>query len=343
MSIILKKSKVYLKILLVFFISLFLFGTYGSRNIEYISSSSQESDAIAIKILENERNHKPLVWYQRQGYTGSPQEIKVGGYPAIQHGRSIYVNVGEREAGGGFNSHIYLISHNQDVDPTTLEIYRRLVSNWTFNTDIDSNSGDRCEISAFVCLEDEHCPQGFTCRGNNKCLPEDDDEIPPCRTDEHCPQGLFCNSDKAKLIRDTIRVGDIREIEMYLRRYESQVGQYPGLGAGTYLPGMTMSVWPSWQDEFAQELGWTPPLDPINVLGECAGDNYDPRTCWDDVQKRFGGHGGGLNMPNESSAYGYQAINDGEGYTLCTPLEYTNTGGGSICSGAAHGVFVTSD
>ncbi|MFH0779475.1 MAG: LamG-like jellyroll fold domain-containing protein [Parcubacteria group bacterium] len=73
------------------------------------------------------------------------------------------------------------------------------------------------------------------------------------------------SGDKAAVIRDTKRVNDLVMMRAYLNQYKSaHAGAVPQLGAGTYVRGQTISVWPSWQKELGGALGRTLPLDPQN-------------------------------------------------------------------------------
>ncbi|TAN57910.1 DUF4215 domain-containing protein [Patescibacteria group bacterium] len=75
------------------------------------------------------------------------------------------------------------------------------------------------------------------------------------------------DQDIAKLQRDLKRVADMKTIATALDNYKTKNGSYPKLDAGTYLPGMSTSVWPSWQASFGNALQTSIPKDPINSLG----------------------------------------------------------------------------
>jgi hypothetical protein len=68
---------------------------------------------------------------------------------------------------------------------------------------------------------------------------------------------------KQKLRRDFRRVLDMQKMA-------NAVFLGPALSEGTYVPGMSLSVWPSWQKTLGAGLNIGLPLDPINKLGACS-------------------------------------------------------------------------
>jgi hypothetical protein len=141
-----------------------------------------------------------------------------------------------------------------------------------------------------------------------------------CSLDSDCPLGFYCDSQKAKIIRDTKRLADLTEIQAALDSYQERYQRFPVLAAGTYLPNKTISVWPSWQKTLAQELGvGFLPVDPINQLGDCGAERFDPKTCWDFNRQEFAGEVPN-NMPAGSRFYAYQSIEKLQ-YVLCAQLE----------------------
>lgn len=168
----------------------------------------------------------------------------------------------------------------------------------------------------------------------------------------------FCDADKQKLIRDTKRLADITEMVTTFEKYgntngrcavtksqkcvvsqNSKVGapqnpacpgtetcipSYPTIQAGTFVPSMSNSIWPSWNSTLGNAVGGALPTDPLNQFwGQCkssAGNplmevGYDSATCWNGKQGKF-------LCPDGSHVYGYQNLG-GESYTLSTQLEYS--------------------
>jgi len=92
-------------------------------------------------------------------------------------------------------------------------------------------------------------------------------------------------AEKDKIRRDTKRLADLADLNLYLTNYYNKNKSYPSMEAGSYLSGKTVSVWPSWQATLGARLGATLPADPINKLGACPG--YDALTCWNQTDKTF--------------------------------------------------------
>ena len=213
---------------------------------------------------------------------------------------------------------IYLISYNQEAERITMDIFSKIISHWRFNTNI-INPG--------------------------KCVRESMDI---CMLDSDCSRDEYCVSKKAKLIRDTRRLEDFSEIKILLEDYKNIHGYYPRLQAGTYLPSNTISVWPSWNDMFSEELGATLPEDPVNIIGACGDDRFDEITCWDEQDKEFVG-GADMILPNNSLVYTYKSNSLGSEYNCCGVMEsgYDLCAGGicvgtGICFVGSTGVGMTS-
>lgn len=95
-------------------------------------------DAIGVRVMKNPNHLSPLNWYWSQFPSGgSPARTTVGGYEAVQDGRTIYV-AATNLAGGTLYTNIYLISYNEKADASTVAVYNELVKNWIFN----ANEGD---------------------------------------------------------------------------------------------------------------------------------------------------------------------------------------------------------
>lgn len=247
------------------------------------------SDGIAVRIMPNTANLSALAWYranvpaERQG---SPAQLSVDGYPAVRDGRSVYVSAGN-VSNQTLYTNIYILSHTQDANADTLDIFGQLLDNWTFNTNLIADPG------AGTCFE----------RATNK------DTGTACYNDLQCGRGQneYCSSVKAKVTRDVIRLGHQAEMQAALQRYkDAHGGQAPALAAGTYLAGKTISVWPSWQETLGKELEVTLPTDPLNRLWNCASPNNDG-TCWNEKDKVFTGGDIPVNPPTSGYVYSYSS------------------------------------
>jgi len=302
------KTNIKILLLLLLFFALFFFQPDNTESPNVLAESS--FDAIAVRVVPNSNHYSPLLWYEKQGFSGSPQSLTVDGYEAAREGRTVYVNVANISDSNEFYTNIYLISYNQNAEQETLEIFSRLISSWKFNYNIfDAYGAGECSLT-----------------NTKKCIYNSD-----------CPLGEYCQSQKAKIIRDTKRLADLAKVKINLEIASSTNGYYPKLEAGTYLPGRTISVWPSWQEELAEELDIIMPVDPINKMGECCPAtasycnqtyNYNITTCWDEDNKSFAGTIDISNplLPSNSLVYTYSTDSEGLTYRFCAVLEtgYTN-------------------
>jgi len=310
------KLAIFLGIFLLFSL-LFVF-----KEIE--AQSSEGTDAIAVRIIPNPNHYSVYRWYSSQGFKGSPQALSVDGYEAVRDGRTVYVNAANVK-NKSIYTNIYLISYNQDPSPKTVDILGQIVKYWKFNNDLveQSNPGPQCAISALPCLSDTDCAKEQFCATTtvavNSCQLKKEIN---CMTDDDCPQNLFCNSIKSKIIRDLKRIGQTEELKEALSAYKSEKGSYPKLAAGSYLGGHTISVWPSWTQEFLPALTMAQNIiDPINRLGACNG--FDLITCWNKDTKRFvyDPQPSYLMLPTGSYGFVYKTDANGSNYNLCAVME----------------------
>jgi hypothetical protein len=286
--------------------------------------------------MPNPENYDPLRWYEEQGFEGDPERITVDGYNAVMDDRTAYINAANID-GGDFYTNIYIISFTQHPDPNTIEIFQRMLDNWTFNTNLVDDESDlgTCSISRINCVSDDDCSSGYECSDNWKCVPE---EQINCYSDSECPTNIFCNSDKAKITRDTERLAQKREIKTVVEEYQEEYGAPPELGAGTYIPGKTTSVWPSWENTLQKGMSEiipeysvfnSLPKDPINRLSRCSDadtPNFNQTTCWDEHDKIFSGDlsADPIELPDDygdSYAYVYK-YNSEEDFSVCVNLEW---------------------
>ncbi|PLX20668.1 hypothetical protein C0584_05510 [Candidatus Parcubacteria bacterium] len=204
-------------------------------------------------------------------------------------------------------TNIYIISYNIEAGQETEDIFAKILDNWKFNINLNTNLIGTCAQNTDI-----------------SCVLNDD-----------CENGDYCLGAKSNTIRDTIRLENIAEIDIALNDYKERTGHYPILSAGSYLPNKSISTWPSWQGTLSQELGVQLPVDPINDLGVCSG--YDDVTCWDDVSKEFADSDptdSALNLPSDSKAFIYQVSPDGASYSFCGEMESGFVSGASgACSG----------
>ncbi|MDD3778022.1 MAG: hypothetical protein PHH52_01440 [Patescibacteria group bacterium] len=284
------------------------------------SDAQNQNDAIGIRIVPNPNHYSIYRWYQNQGFTGSPQALTVDGYEALRDGRTVYVNAAHIvPESKQIYTNIYLISYNQDSEDNTVDILGQIISHWKFNDNLPDTEAT-CSISALKCSSDSECFSGQTCSLDSGTCQLEEGKV--CQVDADCPVNFFCDSPKAKIVRDLNRVGKMEELREALSKYRDNNNHYPLISSGSYLPGVSTSLWPSWQETFLSNLSSSSVfLDPINRFGVCSG--YDNRTCWDkDAQKFiYSKEGLTLKLPNDSYAFVYTTNESGSDYNLCAVME----------------------
>lgn len=120
---------------------------------------------------------------------------------------------------------------------------------------------------------------------------------------------IYCLKAQGEAVKDGLRRDTIRKSDVYkLNRIFASATDL-NLSAGTYVPGMSISTWPSWQATLGQQLGTALPTDPLNIMsdrliactandqcatGQCSGGycsacnpGYDARTCWNERELKY--------------------------------------------------------
>ena len=141
-------------------------------------------------------------------------------------------------------------------------------------------------------------------------------------------RNIFDSDQKNKIVQDTRRLSDIAEISILLEKYHGVRGYYPILSAGTYMPNVSISTWPSWQETLAKELGVESlPVDPVNEL-VCNQDvpaDIELSTCWSQSEKKFydsGPDSVSIELATGSAAYVYSTNPDGSDFSLIKQLQF---------------------
>lgn len=280
----------------------------------------ESADAIGIKVLPNPNHNSPYAWYLRNAPNqGTPSSLTVDGYEAVRDGRTVYVsaaNIVPADAvdNGKLYTNIYAISYNQEPDPGTTDVFGQLLNFWKFNTTLVEESGNG------LCLPEAsaRCDETKPCAGGSVC--EEGQCRRYCLLSSDCAANQYCDSAKAKLIRDVKRMADLYEVKLAIEQYNTNKKTYPILGSATYLPGRSVSVWPSWRETLSKELDIKLPIDPVNRLGACP--DFDPITCWNEQNKRFATDFSADNvLPSGSLAYAYQWLKGEKAFQLCTVYE----------------------
>lgn len=278
-----------------------------------VTAKATSVDVIGVRVMKNTEHLSINDWYAKYapnpGIAGQAQVID--GYPALKVGNTVYIsalNVAD-ENGGPVYSNIYVISYNIGARVSTADIVTQMLANLHLSDNI-ANVG--------VCTSDPSvsCSSKFDCPGISNCDASGD-----------------------KLRRDNQRLGDLLNIQnkliVYSNNYkfcnhngnisctqDSQcpsggecVPYYPLLNAGTYVAGMSVSPWPSWQQEFSSVLGGVLPVDPLNRFNICSeASGFDPETCWNETSHEF-------SCPANSSIYLYKN-EGGDSYALDANFEF---------------------
>lgn len=293
-------------------------------------------DAVGIRVYANNNHYAPDKWYSdrfRLQFAG--EKMIVDGYEAVNEGRTVYVgggDLGDTSSDGptaaspqSIFSNIYLMSFSQGASQALQNVFKQMVNNWFFNSGNMASGGLEYAVALGLC-------EGESIDDDNYCL-----------TDIDClKRGKSnCAAYKAKLIRDTKRLADLQNIASQLLRFYSASrcsndfarscrtnsdcygggtcgNYYPALKAGTYIPGKTFSVWPSWQDELGKSLSMTLPTDPINKFVGCSSP-YDSTTCWNQETKKMF-----CSPAATSAAYSYYSWDGGKHYQLMAKGEFSN-------------------
>ncbi len=271
------------------------------------ASTGDAGDVIGVRIVSNADYLSPMAWYEAQGFTGSPSETTVDGFQAVTDDRSTYVAMANSTASGLY-SNILVISYNEGASDVTKAVYDQMLENLSFLTNVTDTPV--CSTTAST----------------------------SCSADADCPSGETCLDDKAKIMRDTARLGDIKDVSIAVDAYSadnktcsSTTSQscdadsdcpgdetcevtVPALSSGTSVRSLASSAWSSWQETLGGAVDATSlPTDPLNAYAACSG--YDSATCVNQTS-------GSYSCPAGSFVYHYRSVGSRD-YEVTTELEYT--------------------
>jgi hypothetical protein len=121
---------------------------------------------------------------------------------------------------------------------------------------------------------------------------------------------------REKLRRDNERLTTLGTTVASLQRYRAENGSYPNLTAGSYLPGRTVSTWPSWAGALSSALGGPVGVDPVNnfspgwpYTGPSAcntAQGFASTTCYAAPGTAGGGSTGAYQCPVGSHVFEYE-------------------------------------
>ncbi|MDP3970150.1 MAG: hypothetical protein Q8P90_00450 [bacterium] len=270
------------------------------------------NNTIAIRVYENDLDNDfttmkdmvgPDLWFQ---LIGSSTGSGGGSETKVDDYRAIRVG-----------NTMYIAATNLDEDAGTLKPYIIVM---TFSSEAETDT----EAIVNLFLDHFEFNYGNTGLSNN------------------------CQEEKLKIVRDTERVSDLGTVAYLLSSYYHNDADgdgslnFPTINSGTYIAGLTTSIWSSWTSVLGNALGQTLPTDPINEYADAevncpynapdlnAGDDpsspewtyYDENgTCWDPILKDYYGPPGSYLY-----TYLYNESTDPDEFELYSNLEYDGTG-----------------
>ena len=214
-------------------------------------------DVIGIRVMSNPLHLSPMDWYLTKGYTGSPAPIKIDGYEGIIDGRTMYVAAANLD-GANLYTNIFIISSNEGARADLVQIFNQLKNTLKYNTNLENTAGNinMCVTGAISTT--------LAISGNQPI---------PCLSDDTCADkvaGAVCASQKSKIARDVKRLADFRSLSYAIGNVYQERHAVPKLSAGSYLPSVSTSIWPSWDKIFSESVGIAPPVDPLNRVISCS-------------------------------------------------------------------------
>lgn len=294
--------------------------------------SCNPGDAFGYRVMPNLGHLDIAKWYALQGFSGTPAPTTIDGYAALADDRSTYVSAVNQSSVPKLYTNIYLLSSNEGASANTRRIAQSLLLNWSFNANLSSSGLCHSNVcsndGAKACLSAADCGKGGSCGSVS------------CRSDFDCggAAGGVCDAFKEKMQRDVARFSDFRELERGLESYRASrlhcslsttraclvdencpgeehcVGDYPVLASGSFIRGLSVSLWESWQNTLGGDLKMTPvPNDPLNRLICDKAAGYDENTCYRSSDQTFACAPG-------SRAYQYRR--EGKAYRLASDFEY---------------------
>lgn len=298
-----------------------------------------KKDAIGIRIASNPMHLSPEEWYKSKGFVGKPQPLTIDGYQAIRDGRTVYISAVSTDGPGSrIFSNIYIVSYNDGAEPVTRQIYDALISALSFNRNVQSDVAAVCQtLSGSVISGTNNGP--VACSSDIDCSAYGED--------------LRCANFKAKVQRDLVRLSDFEKMTRLFDAKKSKEGIYPTLQEGSYISGLSTSLWPSWKDSLGKSVG-SLPTDPLNrfvTCGRCSDsktactvdsdcpanggkcvtqDGFDPQTCWNTQSLQFACAIQNTNTSIPTSRiYMYRSQDQGKRYQLSSEFEIRPVGSAS--------------
>ena len=240
----------------------------------------ENRDSLGIRVYPNPDHLSALEWYNEQVRLGrfsrgAPAPTTVGGYDAVQDGRTYYINAISSDhtrsappaSTNRLFTNIYVFSFSDKPSVGTTNIVQQLIKNFTFNVNLENP---------------RVCGRGSTSVAAQTAAAADLSTV-TCRLDTDChftgdptgaaPTHPICVAPVDKLKRDLRRLKDLKTMTMSLVNYHERKNSFPNLtenpALGTFLPSYTNSKWRSWQGVLGNALGTALPNDPLNTFYGC--------------------------------------------------------------------------
>ncbi|MEK7644531.1 MAG: DUF4215 domain-containing protein, partial [Patescibacteria group bacterium] len=276
-------------------------------------------DAIGLQIFYNADNKSIDDWYTGHGFDlAGMQKTTIAGYEALSDGHNFYVNglnfVAAPAGKGAIYKNIYLFSVNPSAQDETIAVVEQIMKSLKFNINLTDHN--QCLIEDTLTTINTVRQNSDNITVNNKCTNDFD-----CRNELGAPlvgTNGVCSNVKTKFFRDLLaRLPAIETAQTKISAYLDNNKNLPSfkgdLKGGSYIPGYTVSKWPSW-GVLGGLVGGLP-MDPINRWTKCDAD--DQQTCWKAADSIF-------SCPAFKSVYEYEFVPANKNYILHAPLEFFN-------------------
>ena len=283
----------------------------------YLLFSNINDDVIGIQIFQNPDRLSAYDWYtspQRFPNTQNAKRVELAGFDAVQDGDNYYINALNLVTTTGHDyalwNNIYQISLNKGAQANTKKVLEQILGSLEFNINISDHKyclNDGTLFDNQDNINDQFsCNTDFECRETNGNIKTNTSGI--------------CSNAKTKFFRDLRRLNDIAGMQNKLASYFTSnlnkvtfEGNLPG---GTFIPGATLSLWPSWNNTLGAKVG-TLPQDPVNAWTSCtdAGLGAEKQTCWYAPSST-------VYCPVFSNIYEYNYVSSTKSYLLHSPLEF---------------------
>ncbi|HQF56888.1 MAG TPA: hypothetical protein PK831_00040 [Candidatus Magasanikbacteria bacterium] len=289
-------------------------------------------DVLGIQIFENEQGFESSAasWYASYfPEAPAPTNITISSgkrsYEGVKEGNNYYINAQNIvQENGDFVAYnnILAFSVNEGATQDTLNVLAQIIDSLALNLNV--NDFGYCLTDGLVgitklpmdpkiqaAISDVSCSSDFDCRDTNGNPLKGTNGI--------------CSNAETKFFRDIKRLEDINTIQEALDKYfvEHPVSSYDfkaDLKGGTYIPGYTVSTWPSWNNTLGSYLKDylstdRLPLGEINTWTACTDINAESQTCWNATESTY-------SCPAYSHVFEYEYVSSTGSYLLHSPLEF---------------------